>query len=55
MMTREQAIAELKEAKASHDTEDAHMVADGVLCDLLASLGYKDVVEEWQKVRKWYA
>lgn len=53
-VTRETAIAQLKEA-AKRDTEAAHSIADDVLCDLLKSLGYEDVVEAWREVDKWYA
>lgn len=54
-MTREQAIAELKNCQEPGDTEAAHSVADEILCKLLRSLGYRDVVDEWEKVEKWYA
>lgn len=54
-MKREQAIKELKEAQSNGDQEDAHIIADNILCKLLASLGYADVVEEYKKVSKWYA
>lgn len=45
----------LKEAQESSDTESAHADADEVLCDLLEALGYKKVVEAYNKVDKWYA
>lgn len=54
-MTREQAVRELKECQRCDDTEAAHCEADDVLCALLLELGYKDVVDEWLKVRKRYA
>jgi hypothetical protein len=54
-MTKEQAIQKLKECQASGDTEAAHCDADDVLCELLTSLGYADVVAEWQNIYKWYA
>lgn len=54
-MTREEAIAALRAAQDNRDTEGAHGDADDTLCDLLASLGYADVVQEWRKVHKWYA
>lgn len=54
-MTREQAIEELKEQQGSGDWEVAHSEADDVLCKLLVALGYQDVVDEWEKVPKWYA
>lgn len=54
-MSREEAISKLKEAESCWDTEEAHGQADDVLCDLLRSLGYGDVVDAWKKVPKWYA
>lgn len=54
-MTKEEAIAKLKECKAGSDIECAHSDADDVLCELLTSLGYADVVEMWKKIEKWYA
>jgi len=37
------------------DQEADHVEADGILCELLHSLGYKDVVEQFDKIKKWYA
>jgi hypothetical protein len=37
------------------DIEIGHSYGDELLCDLLIELGYKDVVEEWRKIEKWYA
>jgi len=56
-MTRELAIQNLKQAQnvSDDDPEAAHMSADEVLCELLHSLGYEDVVEQWKLVDKWYA
>lgn len=54
-MTRQEAIDALKDEQQSGDTEIAHCSADDVLCDLLKSLGYQDVVDEYDKVKKWYA
>lgn len=54
-MTREEAIAKLKDLQKSGDTEAAHGDADQIICDLLSELGYQDVVEQWDKVDKWYA
>jgi hypothetical protein len=30
-------------------------MADDILCNLLVSLGYKEVVDAWEEVPKWYA
>lgn len=54
-MDRQKAIDELKIAQGNFDTEAAHGSADEVLCRLLSALGYQDVVDEWEKVDKWYA
>lgn len=53
-MTKEEAIAELKEANQL-DTEYAHYKADEILCKLLNSLGYQEVVEVYNDIYKWYA
>lgn len=55
ILTKEQAIATLQMLQQSHDTEMAHIDADDVLCKLLKSLGYEDVVSEYQKINKWFA
>jgi len=54
-MTRENAIAKLKNMQTEDDPEADHLDADRVLCSLLKTLGYQDVVAEWEKVKKWYA
>lgn len=54
-MTREEAIEKLKAEQKNGDTECAHGNADGILCALLTSLGYGDVVKEYEEVDKWYA
>lgn len=50
----------MKEVKQKYeieqdDEEAAHVLADTVLCDLLESLGYTDIVEEFNSIHKWYA
>jgi hypothetical protein len=52
---REKALFMLAAALKNNDIEVAHSDADQVLCDLLTSLGYEDVVEIWDRVGKWYA
>lgn len=55
-MTREKAIEKLKLLQGPEvDTEAAHCDADDLLCALLRALGYGDVVDEYEKVDKWYA
>ena len=45
----------LRQCQSNSDIEIAHVDADGVLTDLLNTLGYQDVVDEWEKIDKWYA
>jgi len=54
-MTKDEVIQRLKEAQDNGDTEMAHSDADEVLCEMLDSLGYADVVTEYRLVSKWYA
>ena len=55
MSDREKALQAMKKAQANGDQEAAHNDADNALCVLLISLGYEDVVTEYNKVEKWYA
>lgn len=48
-------IKRLEEVINDDDTESAHGNADDILCELLEKLGYKDVVETYNKVSKWYS
>ena len=50
-----EAIERLKGLQKSDDTEDAHIEADDILCELVAVFVSGEVVEEWEKVPKWYA
>ena len=54
-MTREEAIAKLRALHTSYDPESDHVEADKVICELLISPGYEDVVIEFDNVDKWYA
>ena len=53
-MTREEAKQKLKEYQRMDNPEAAHCIAVVVLCDLLVSLGYEDVVEAWFQIEKRY-
>lgn len=54
-MTKQEAVARLIELRHQDDREFAHVRADRVLCELLAELGYGEVVTAWQQIEKWYA
>ena len=48
-------VKELQTEVENNDTETAHNNADEILCNLLLELGYKEVVEKYNDVSKWYA
>lgn len=54
-MSRDEAINKLKALQTMRDLEIAHANADDVICDLLKSLGYEEVIVEYEKIDKWYA
>ena len=53
-MKRKEAIDQLREIQEIGDLKVAHRLADDILGRLLQSLGYADVVAEYNKVGKWY-
>lgn len=50
-----EAIEKMKKCVNNGDTEVAHLDADDILCDVLTQLGYKELVDLYEKVKKWYA
>ena len=53
-MTPTEAIDQLREIQEINDLKVGHRLADDILCRLLQSLGYADVVAEYNQVGKWY-
>jgi len=51
----QKAVDLLKKEQLNTDIEIAHCNADEILLDLLEKLGCKEVVEEFNKIEKWYA
>ena len=51
----DKAVAALKLCQSNDDTEVAHIEADDALIKLISALRLFDVVEEYDKVSKWYA
>lgn len=49
------AIKALRAKCFSSDIEACHGDADQIICALLYRLGYKDVVDVYNEVEKWYA
>jgi hypothetical protein len=54
-ISREDAIVALKALQTDSDPEAEHAEADEILCRLLKTFGFDEVIEEWWKVKKWYA
>ena len=60
MITPEEFAEQMKlfatsENKYGHDTEMAHIQADEFMCITLELLGYRDGVEIFRNMPKWYA
>lgn len=51
----EKYVTLLKVEVKNTDTETAHLNADELLCALLIELGFKDVVDAYTEVGKWYS
>ena len=53
----QKSLARLEELvnKKYPDEEEDHGEADGILCDMLNALGYKDLTDAWDKIGKWYS
>ena len=45
----------MKAIPTSGDEEANHSNADIIFCELLKSLGYVELVEEFYRIDKWYA
>ena len=52
---RRKLIEKLRKCQENVDIEDAHYIADQVLVNALILLGETGLVDEWNKVEKWYA
>ena len=48
-------VQEIHEIEKLNDTEDGHVLADRILCELLISLGYEKVINAYNKLNKWYS
>lgn len=54
-MSKEEALVELNALTQYSDIEVAHEEADKVLCEFLVTLGYKYIVDTYNRIKKWYA
>ena len=53
----QKSLARLEELvnKKYPDEEEDHAEADGILCDMLNALGYNDLTDAWDDIKKWYS
>ena len=53
----QKSLSRLKELvnKEYPDEEEDHSEADMILCDMLNALGYKDLTDAWDDIKKWYS
>lgn len=51
----EEAAQKLAEIAGKNGTEEAHELADDLLCELLEARGFKRTVETFEGMDKWYA
>lgn len=54
-MKRLEAKQQLIALQQVADLESAHVKADEILLRMLSELGFDDIVQEYQKIDKWYA
>jgi len=52
---QDQYVLKMQECVDTYDEEVAHVNADKLLVEFLTELGYKDLVDKFNKVGKWYA
>ena len=53
----QKSLARLKELanKEYPDEEEDHGEADDILCNMLNALGYKDLTDAWDDIKKWFS
>lgn len=51
----EKYLERLRLIQEKQDIENRHIEADQLLCDLLAELGYDQIVKQYDEIEKWHA
>ena len=54
-MLEQEFVTRMENLTDEGDTEGNHVMADTLLCELLKQLGFKSVVDLYEKVDKWYS
>ena len=47
-------LSSMKKLSKNDGVAQAHIIADGLLCDFLCDLGYGKIVEVYNSLDKWY-
>lgn len=47
-------LSQLNDLITENDVEKKHIDADNILCELLKELGFNEIVESFNKLKKWY-
>jgi len=48
-------MIEINKLSEVEDVEEAHGLADGLMCEVLEQLGYKEGIEIFNQMSKWYS
>lgn len=48
-------LQKMKALEGITDLESSHWDADEILCDMLNSMGFNELVDAYNKLDKWYA
>lgn len=51
---KQEFLEKMKDCKPC-GSEVGHIAADEILCELLSELGFKEIVEEFEKLPKYYS
>ena len=52
---KERVLIQMRALAPKNDFEGAHMVADGLLCEIAKAVGCEEIVAAYAEVGKWYA
>ena len=55
MINRQEYIEKLRKLNELNNTETEHILADDLLVEILIKLGYQDIVDEYERINKWYS
>ena len=48
-------VDHMRQCQVQTNAEIAHIEADFILLDLIRTLGYNELADEYEKVKRWYS